>query len=335
MPDSSVHQQLLYALQPHQRRLVWGGTRLTDLGSGSSDSNGIAENLDVSCMPDMPSIVESVSGETQTLAEVFGQNPSRFLGPKAPSDAGFPFLIKRLDAAKSLSIQVHPDDESAAILESEPNGKAEVWVVLDADPGAYVLLGFAEGTTESEVRGAVDDGSLPSLMRRVEVAPGDVIPVPCGCVHGIGPGVLFFEAQQPSDLTYRLFDWDRKDAAGQQRELQVDRALEVAKLDLRPDVVEPSLTLRGRGMTEWHLDDRGTFTLSRWKVAKSITRMIQTLTVFFCESGSCVIRTVGGETQTVSAGETVLLAAAACRVYVDPSPQTSLLVVQPHWRTES
>ncbi len=335
MLESSTRKPLLLAMQPHQRRLVWGGTRLAPLSIDSGNTGGIAESLDVSCLSDMPSLVVSSSEEPRPLAEVFAADPVHWLGSRAPTGAAFPFLIKRLDADQALSIQVHPDDEAALRLEGQPNGKAEVWVVLDATPGAYVLLGFVEGTTEAAIREAVLDGSLPSLMRRIEVAPGDVIPVPCGCVHGIGEGVLFFEAQQTSDLTYRLFDWERVDASGAHRELHVDRALEVAKLDLRPNVVAPTRTLRGRGMTEWHLDDRGSFTLSRWNVAKSITRMISTLTVFFVESGSCVIRTVGGEGQTVSAGETVLLAAAAFRVYVDPSPKTSLLVVQPHWRTES
>ena len=335
MSDSSVQKQRLYALRPHQRRLVWGGTRLEVDDHQPADSFGIAESLDVSCLVDMPSMVVQASGPAVPLADAFALDPVHFLGRKAPVGADFPFLIKRLDAAQSLSVQVHPDDAAANRLEGARNGKAEVWVVLDAEPDAHVLLGFKDGSTEEDVRAAVTDGTLPDLMRRVEVAPGDVIPVPCGCVHGIGPGVLFFEAQQPSDLTYRLFDWGRKDASGRERELHVDRALEVSQLDLRPEVVEPELVLRGRGMTEWHLDQRSTFSLSRWKVSKSITRMIQELTVFFVEDGSCVIRTIGGESQTVTAGQTVLLAAAACRVYVDPSPTASLLVVQPSWRKES
>lgn len=327
-------KQLLFALQPYQRRLVWGGTRLAANAADSCETHEVAECLDVSCLPEMSSLVVREDQESVSLAEMFQESPEHFLGHDAPADSSFPFLIKRLDVAQPLSLQVHPGDADAKRLESQPTGKAEVWVVLDADPDAHVWLGVNEGVTAEDVKRGAEDGTLPGLMRKLPVAKGDVIPVPPGCVHGIGPGVLFFEAQQSSDLTYRLFDWGRKDAEGQSRELHLEKALSVADLSLRPEIAEPELQLRGRGMTQWSLDDRGPFRLERWRVTKKITRMIASLSVFFVESGSCVIRTVGGEERVASVGETVMLAASACRVYVDPTPETRLLVVRPVWRTE-
>jgi mannose-6-phosphate isomerase len=143
-------------------------------------------------------------------------------------------MAKFLDAAADLSIQVHPDDSYALANEAATGhlGKAEAWYVLEAEPGAGVVWGFRRPMTEAAVRSQVANGTLADSLNRVPVAPGDVIVNEAGTVHAVGAGLMLFEIQQSSDLTYRLYDYDRRDAAGNLRELHLDKALAVA--DLRP-----------------------------------------------------------------------------------------------------
>src|SRR5690606_7643611 len=141
-------------------------------------------------------------------------------------------LAMFLDAAADLSIQVHPDDSYALTHEAASGhlGKADAWYVLDAAPGATVVWGFDKDMDAAEVRRAVAAGTLTASLTRVPVAPGDVIVNPAGTVHAVGAGLRLFEIQQASDLTYRLYDYARRDAAGDRRELHLDKSLAVADL---------------------------------------------------------------------------------------------------------
>lgn len=137
-------------------------------------------------------------------------------------------LIKVIDARDFLSVQVHPDDEYARRVEGKPNGKQEMWYILDAAPGAFLYCGFRKDTDRETVRAAALDGSIESLLNRIEVKPGDLIKIPAGTVHAIGAGIKLLETQQNSDITYRLYDYKRKGADGKERELHLDKALDVA-----------------------------------------------------------------------------------------------------------
>ena len=138
----------------------------------------------------------------------------------------FPTLIKLIDAKKALSIQVHPDDSFALSREGQ-YGKTEMWIVLEREEGAFLYFGFQKDYTEEEIRRAIEAENFPSLLCKVMVEPGDVFFIPAGTVHAIGAGILLAEVQQNSNLTYRVYDYGRKDAQGNTRELHVEKALEV------------------------------------------------------------------------------------------------------------
>lgn len=138
----------------------------------------------------------------------------------------FPTLIKLIDARKALSIQVHPDDSFALSREGQ-YGKTEMWIVLEREEGAFLYFGFQKDYTEEEIRRAIEEENFPSLLCKVMVEPGDVFFIPAGTVHAIGAGILLAEVQQNSNLTYRVYDYGRKDAQGNTRELHVEKALEV------------------------------------------------------------------------------------------------------------
>jgi mannose-6-phosphate isomerase len=206
---------------------VWGGSRIAarfDRGLPADRPIGevwlVWDQLPVSNGP--------LQG--RTLAELVRRYPVSLLGSQAhlEQDPAFPLLIKILDANDTLSVQVHPDDRYAQEHEGEPFGKAEVWLVLDAEPDARLIHGVRRPLTRAAARRAIEGGTLEDELEYVRVSPGDVIMVAPGTIHALGGGLLLYELQQSSDLTYRLYDWDRRDP---NRPLHIDKSLDVARLD--------------------------------------------------------------------------------------------------------
>jgi mannose-6-phosphate isomerase len=155
---------------------------------------------------------------------------SALTGPIDPSRI-FPVLTKIIDAREPLSVQVHPGDAYAQRVEGQPNGKTECWYILACEPGAELVLGWNRDTDRAEYERRVADGTLGEILRRVPVRPGDAFYLPAGTLHAIGAGIQLFETQQASDLTYRIFDWNRVGADGKPRQLHVEKAGDV--LDFR------------------------------------------------------------------------------------------------------
>ena len=161
----------------------------------------------------------------ESFAEYLKSHPEA-VGSLGKAFPFFPTLIKLIDARKALSIQVHPDDSFALSREGQ-YGKTEMWIVLEREEGAFLYFGFQKDYTEEEIRRAIEEKNFPSLLCKVMVEPGDVFFIPAGTVHAIGAGILLAEVQQNSNLTYRVYDYGRKDAQGNTRELHVEKALEV------------------------------------------------------------------------------------------------------------
>ena len=161
----------------------------------------------------------------ESFAEYLKSHPEA-VGSLGKAFPFFPTLIKLIDARKALSIQVHPDDSFALSREGQ-YGKTEMWIVLEREEGAFLYFGFQKDYTEEEIRKAIEEENFPSLLCKVMVEPGDVFFIPAGTVHAIGAGILLAEVQQNSNLTYRVYDYGRKDAQGNTRELHVEKALEV------------------------------------------------------------------------------------------------------------
>lgn len=214
-------------LQPAFKDYLWGGERLKTEYGKHTGLSPLAESWELSCHKDGPSVIADGPYAGKTLAAYVAENPA-CLGTKHKGGA-FPVLIKLIDAAKPLSVQVHPSDDYAQRVEGEP-GKTELWYVVDAVPGATLYYGFSRELTREEAAKRIADGTLMDVLNAAPVKAGDVFFIEAGTVHTIGAGVLVAEIQQNSNTTYRVFDYGRVGADGKPRALHVEKALEVAKL---------------------------------------------------------------------------------------------------------
>lgn len=224
-------------LKPVGKDYLWGGDRLNTEYKKNIPLSPLAETWECSVHPDGPSVVVDGEYAGKTLAEVLQEHPE-YTGTKV-AGCEFPILVKFIDAKKDLSVQVHPDDVYAREYEHE-NGKTEMWYVLDAEPGAHLIYGFEHPVTEAILRKAVEEGTLDKHLHKQYVKKGDVVFVPAGTVHGIGAGILVAEIQESSNVTYRVYDYNRVDKNGKKRELHFDKAVQVMNMDALTEKRDPS-----------------------------------------------------------------------------------------------
>lgn len=225
-----------FLLQPAIKNYLWGGNKLSEYGKPASDLP-VAESWELSAHPDGPARVVTGALAGTSFLEFTKKYPQEW-SKSAEAGDPFPILVKFIDAKGSLSIQVHPDDKYALEVEKEP-GKTEMWVILEAQPGAFLYYGFEEEISRDEFRRRIDDGTLTEVLHKQPVAPGEAYFIPAGTIHAIGAGIVLAEVQQSSNSTYRVFDFGRRDKEGNLRELHVEKALAVT--DLTPAKVAAPL----------------------------------------------------------------------------------------------
>jgi len=223
-----------YVLDPKVTPAIWGGDALVArYGKHGDRAQPLGESWE--CWDENAVRNGPLAGTT--LGALRTELGNGLTGPIDPGRT-FPVLTKIIDARAPLSVQVHPDDAYAQRVEGQPNGKTECWYILACEPGAELILGWARDTSREEYERRVADGTLGEILRRVPVRPGDAFYLPAGTLHAIGAGIQLFETQQASDLTYRIFDWNRVGTDGKPRPLHVAKAGDV--LDYRatyPDAV--------------------------------------------------------------------------------------------------
>lgn len=228
---------MLYPLlfEPILKERIWGGQKLGKLFNRQLTGDKIGESWDVACHNNGTSIVSNGRYKGKSLDELIEKFGRCLLGDSLEDKhiEKFPLLIKMLDASDVLSVQVHPDDEYAALKENGELGKTEMWYIVDAEPGAHLYFGIKSGTTPEEFRKAIVEGNVEPYLCSVDVKNGDVLYIPAGMVHAIGAGIVICEIQQNSDTTYRVFDWNRIDDDGNPRELHIEKALDVIDFDGR------------------------------------------------------------------------------------------------------
>lgn len=234
-----------FLLRPSGKDYIWGGKRLNDEFEKNIPLSPLAETWECSTHPAGPSWVVGGEFDGMELAQVLRLHPE-YLGTHPDTDGELPILIKFIDADKDLSVQVHPDDAYAATNENGQWGKTEMWYVLDAAKDACLVYGFRHDTNEEEIRVAIADGTVMRHLQKVSIHKDDVFFMKPGIVHAIGAGALIAEIQQNSNLTYRLYDYDRVDGNGQKRPLHIDKAMKVADFQSASEPKQPMRVLRYR-----------------------------------------------------------------------------------------
>ena len=235
-----------FLLHPAAKDYLWGGTRLNDDFSKHVPSDVVAETWECSTHPDGVSIAASGEWIGLPLDEILRAHPE-YLGEHAHGAAELPVLVKLIDARRDLSVQVHPSDEFAREHENGQNGKTEMWYVMDADPDSRIAYGLHHAVGKELFRKSIGDGSVEKYLQKVPVRKNDLFFIPPGTVHAIGAGCMIAEIQQNSNLTYRLYDYDRVDRDGNKRPLHLEKGLAVADLGAMPEPRQPMRLLRYSG----------------------------------------------------------------------------------------
>lgn len=315
---------------PVYKDYIWGGENLKRYNKNFSGN--VAESWEVSCHPDGESVVKNGKYKGLTLKQLIKKYPKEIMGSDIPKRyiERFPLLIKFIDANDKLSVQVHPDDEYTKSMGSDDYGKNEMWYILEAKPGAKLVYGIKENVDKNEFTKKVKEGTVEDCLNFIEVFSGDTVYIPAGVVHAIGEGIVLVEIQQSSNLTFRVYDYDRIDKSGKTRELHVDKAIDVIDFNNRDkkDKIKKEYTPMNEGANKTELINNEYFIIEKLCVGEKIfdkadgSRFI----VYVMLGGECEINYKDGN-EKIKKGESIFIPAAtgefkmsgkfkALRVYV-------------------
>ncbi|MBM3968656.1 MAG: class I mannose-6-phosphate isomerase [Planctomycetes bacterium] len=317
-------------LQPLFKQRPWGGRRLAQQWRKPDPNTiGWAESWEVVDLGDDQSRVLGGPFDGRSLHDLVCEHPDELLGRHAGCEQ-FPLLFKFLDAAQTLSVQVHPNDAQTETLTPRPHGKSEAWVILAAEPNCRLFVGLKAEVDRALLKRHLVAGTVEQCLHSIPAQVGDVISIPAGTVHSIGAGIALAEIQQPSDVTYRLFDWNRRDAHNRLRALHVEQALQCIDFNcgpvapLAPRKLDASNGLSEELIRTEHFDwRRHTLTANRFQLP--------------VENRCCILSLIDGHAQIVSstgreplaAGESLVIPAACGPVVIEPTPGAVLLETLP------
>ncbi|MDO4695672.1 type I phosphomannose isomerase catalytic subunit [Porphyromonas sp.] len=314
----------LYPLKfiPIYKEKIWGGTKVQEYKGVTLDTSMVGESWEISSMEEDVSVVSEGNLKGKNINDLIQVYGSELLGDSVFKKYGssFPLLVKVIYAGDDLSIQVHPDD-SFAQTKHQSKGKTEMWYILETEPGAFICKGWNKDISPDKLKEILKTDSLISYLNKYEVNPGDAFYLPAGKVHTIGRGCLLLEIQEASDITYRLYDYNRKDSKGNLRDLHIDDAIEV--LDYSAEAFAPS-----------HIDSKNKLPiLSEYFRIEVLHFQGMTLlpvkgrdsfTILFCISGKISIKTDAGNTD-LHQGETLLIPASIEECILTPDGRASII----------
>ncbi len=309
----------LYPLkfEPILKERLWGGTKLKDILGKPSTSDITGESWELSGVKGDISIVSNGPFSGTSLQEIIDKWPEELLGKGVVERFGkeFPILIKFIDAKQDLSIQLHPNDTLAKERHNS-FGKTEMWYVMDADKGANLIVGFNKNVTKEEYSKSLENDTLLDLLNYEPVKEGDTFFINTGKIHAIGAGVLLAEIQQTSDVTYRVFDFNRRDKNGNLRELHTELALDAMDYDKKNDF---KVAYHGRMNYANTMVDCPYFKTNFIHLTKNLSLAgseKDSFTIYMCVGGSAKISSETGSVM-IQKGETVLIPASSKTISID------------------
>jgi len=320
---------MLYPLKfsPILKDKIWGGTKLKSMFNKSAETDKLGESWELSGYEGDESVVTNGYLAGNNLTELIEIYMGELIGDTIFDEYGlaFPLLFKLIDANENLSIQVHPNDETAAERHNS-YGKTEMWYVVDADPGSELIIGFSDDCSRETYLNAMSEDKVEDLLLKVPVTKGDVFFIPAGRVHAIGKGVVVAEIQQSSDITYRIYDYKRKDDNGNERELHTEQALDVINFEASR---EPKTVYTPILNETTPLVTCDYFTTNMLRFNKRIERHYATIDSFvsyMCLEGNFSIE-FEGDITIISKGDTVLIPASIDELSLIPVGEVTLLEV--------
>lgn len=293
---------------PYLKPVLWGGDKIAPFKGVESDCDNIGESWEISGVPGHESVVSEGPDKGLKLPQLVAKYGEALMGRRVMEKYGatFPLLIKLIDAKKDLSVQVHPDDELAR-RRHDSLGKTEMWYIVDTEPGARIYAGLSREITPDDYTRLVEEKKIMDVVASHESAPGDIFFLPAGRIHAIGGGNLLAEIQETSDITYRVYDFDRRDANGNPRELHTELAKDAIDYTVYPEY-KGSYDKAAKGETD--LVECGHFDVRRVIVEgeNPVTVELDSFVVIMCLDGQCEIDACGVATP-MHRGETILVPA--------------------------
>ena len=310
-----------FLLKPAGKDYLWGGNRLQTEFNKELPLEPLAETWECSTHPAGPSIIASGIYEGMSLTQLLAEHPE-FLGTHPGAEGELPILIKFIDAKKDLSVQVHPTDEYAREHENGQLGKTEMWYVMDAAPDAHLIYGFYHDIEKPQLKESLENGTVEKYLQKIKIQKDDVFLIEAGTVHAIGAGALIAEIQENSNLTYRLYDYNRLDKNGKPRELHIKKALEVANLKGSAEPRQPLRLLKyKKGAAEEFLCRCKYFQVERYLLnTESSRKLIEFQTdknsfqVFLCLDGCGVIFMEDGDSLNFFKGDCFFVPADSMKI---------------------
>ena len=306
--------------EPLLKQILWGGDKIVPFKHLDSDLKGVGESWEISGVADNESVVANGPDKGLTLNQMVRKYRDELVGESNYARFGdsFPLLIKFIDAKQDLSIQVHPDD-ALAKKRHNSKGKTEMWYVVDADKGAKLRSGFSEEITPKEYKERIHNDTITDVLQEYNINKGDVFFLPAGRIHSIGAGAFIAEIQQTSDVTYRIYDFNRTDAKGNKRELHTELAREAINYEVLDDY-----------RTHYDMEKNEPielvacpyFTTSIYDMTEDIScdySELDSFVIFICVEGGCIVVDNEMNEVTLSEGETILLPATTQDVRIIPN----------------
>ncbi|WP_035091175.1 type I phosphomannose isomerase catalytic subunit [Aquimarina macrocephali] len=302
---------MLYPLKfnPILKEKIWGGNKLKTILNKSTSNTNVGESWEISTVDKDISIVANGELYGKKLDELIREHKAELLGKKVYQEFGdqFPLLLKFIDAKEDLSVQLHPNDELAK-KRHDSFGKTEMWYVVQADVDAKLIVGFNKNTSKEEYQTYLEEGKITKLLNFEDISKGDSYFIKTGKIHAIGRGVLIAEIQQTSDITYRVYDWDRKDDTGNSRELHTDLALDALDYNTKDDF---KLIYNRKKNTANEVADCNYFTTNYLKIEQRLDRVynaIDSFKIYMCLEGTGNIM-CNTHSESIGKGETILIPA--------------------------
>lgn len=314
-----------YKFRPVLKTVIWGGERIVEYKGLDTDLHGVGESWELSAIAGMETVVDGGEDDGLTLTQLIDRHGAALLGEHVCRLCGnrFPLLVKLIDAHHDLSVQVHPDDEMARRLHG-CSGKSEMWYVIEHEPGAHIQAGFKQAITPEDYDRHLANGTIMDVVESHEAHCGQAFYLPAGCIHSIGAGNMVVEVQQASDVTYRVFDYNRLDKDGLPRQLHTRQAREALNYSSYDDCIGQSGAMINKGDVLVACDH---FVVERHNVAGTARLDLpEAFLVMICVNGELEVVDENGSVTTMRRGETILV--PACLSWLDMRGNAILLTVR-------